>query len=92
MKISAKLFEEFLMSYDFIAKNPYNVKTFSNANGSSVIDLIIVKQPLSERIGNIKMDNTKISPHSQVNFDFKIENLECSKEKYYKLNDNKFFY
>lgn len=90
MKIRAELFEEFLMSHDLIVKNPYNVKTFNNANGSSVIDLIVVQQIISERVGNIKIDDTKMTPHSEVGFEFEIEGFKYTKEEFYKLNENKF--
>ena len=34
-------FEDFLFSNDLNVKNEYNIKTFENKNGTSVIDLII---------------------------------------------------
>jgi hypothetical protein len=72
----AKRFEDFLMAHDFVVKNPYNGKTFKNVNGSSVIDLIIVKQSFGEQIKNIKIDDTTLTQHSLISFQITAANFE----------------
>lgn len=90
MNQRAESFEEFLLSHDLIVKNPYNLKTFRNHNGSSVIDLIVVHHSISNKIENIRIEDSTLSNHSQIIFELKVDDLDRITEIMYRLNETKF--
>jgi len=86
MNICVEAFEEFLMSSDLVVKKPYNVKTFTNQNGSSVIDLIIVRQALSNDVQEIEINKPSMGPHSMVQFKIQTTKIGQSPPKINHIN------
>jgi len=68
------------MTYDLVVNNPYNVKTFNNANGSSVID-VILQQNLCSTLNEIVVRDASFSPHSFIHFELGVEIFEYSRSE-----------
>jgi len=83
-------FEEFLMAYDLVVSNPYNVKTFENANGSSVIDLVIPHQCLSNNTEDVRVCDATLSQHACISFVLKVDRNEQAQITRFTLNETKF--
>jgi len=60
--------ESFLVARKIFVHNPYDVKIFSNYNGSSVIDLVISSINLAGWIRNVKIERNTLFPHNSVLF------------------------
>ena len=72
-KNRADPFEQFIIASNLVVLNPYNVKTFVNYNGSSVIDLAIASANFVSNITDLKIEANTLTPHKSVLFSIEIE-------------------
>ena len=57
------MFEYFLMANNLICKNQYDVPTFMNHNGKSVIDLVLVSDNIDNRVTETSVEINTVSAH-----------------------------
>lgn len=66
-----RILEEWIESLELVVLNQGNIPTFSNANGSSLIDITIATAEIGKHIKNwhVEEDTENLSPHRTIRFD-----------------------